>query len=1362
MPSREPPATGTPESAPPPDAPVASPAEADAPTRGRRRRKRAGRFRRWVVRPLVWSLALLAIVLLVVQILLDAPWTRERARRLIATRLTELLQRPVEIDEIEFEVLPLSVVVRGFTIAGPSPGDPPFVHVPWASIEADLDALQQRRLHLQEVRVDRPSVVLEFFPDGSNNYPKRRRDGPRRRGPRTFEVWIDRIEIDDGEFGLDQDRIRLSIASDDARVRFRGLGDLRVGGQLVSQQVVLRLPDARPITLAFSADAVVEAEHLEVTGSRITGPGVAVNADGTCDWTIGDRLDRKCLFQARGVGQGAVLDDLGYFRDLAGTFEFNGSFAWRPGTSGWRSRVRADRLVAWGRPIEDLDGSLVADRYGVRGVLDRARYADGSITGEVIYEQLEEGQPLTVDLDFEDLVFDTLLADQGIPSRGYASRADGKLLYRFARGQPEHGDGRAEVALGIDPGRYGVPFVSKALPLRIEAGVVRAESVSARSDRQSVLASGWYDLARDRGAFDYEIASADLPQLTPLLPLTDLDPVPLWLPTGGQGSLTGKLFLEPGAASTDLRLELDKVQTPSGRFASVDGDLQLDATAVASMRLVLGDGDEALLLEGRMPYAPTDDDPTELVFDAFRWPLDVVRPWLDFDLPIEGSISGRLHLTVGADASSGVLAASVAPAALVWTPGSEPWLSDLREVSGRLDWDRDRVRFQHLEIRAASGTAVGEGVYDWTSGEVDLGLRSAALEISRPPLSTFLPRQDLRGEVSVEARIAGPLERPRIDLEVAAEALAVGDKVLESRPSRLTLSSEDGTWQVEGRLLDMVTVHGGGLLDRRRADLSVELDGSDLAGLIDLLFENPPADVGGTFRGTLQVAGSPPEVALTLESLRMETGGRVLENLEPVAVQVTPERLLLDSFYLGERATGSEFFLTGEMDWGAGRDPRSAELDLFLQSSMAASWLELVDFGLDLDGTFDLLARIRGSMEHLEIDGQGELHDGRLTMGSFPYPIDEIDGVVSIYPGSVVLDRLTGRFAGGRIELEGVAALAAYELVSYRLRARGEGLRMLYPEGWTVHGDTELTLRSTDDGHLVDGRAQLDQLEYRDDVRFDFAELMRGFLRRQRLEVEPADSLLSAIELNVDVEAPAALRVRNNLADLTGSADLTLRGDLAQPLLYGAIDVDPGGTVVYNSTEFEVERGRVDFVNPFRFDPEVDLVLSTRVRDFDISLDLSGTFERFETRFSSEPPLPDLEVFRLLATGDVTPQTTVLEPRLADTRIADRREAESTSAATFLYGQAAAVIGERFNTLFGFDKFRIDPLTGSGDNLSKTRLTVGKRVSKDFFVTYSLDPSSTEEPRWQVEWQVSPGFVLVLTQNGDSTYSADARWESSF
>lgn len=101
-------------------------------------------------------------------------------------------------------------------------------------------------------------------------------------------------------------------------------------------------------------------------------------------------------------------------------------------------------------------------------------------------------------------------------------------------------------------------------------------------------------------------------------------------------------------------------------------------------------------------------------------------------------------------------------------------------------------------------------------------------------------------------------------------------------------------------------------------------------------------------------------------------------------------------------------------------------------------------------------------------------------------------------------------------------------------------------------------------------------------------------------------------------------------------------------------------------------------------------------------------------------------------------------------------------ATGLLYGQAASLISERTSNLFGFDRVRLEPLTTSSGDLSAARVTVGKQVSRDVFLTYSYDPSTTEEQVIQVEWVFMEGTTLVLTQDGDGSYSADVRWERTF
>jgi translocation and assembly module TamB len=210
-------------------------------------------------------------------------------------------------------------------------------------------------------------------------------------------------------------------------------------------------------------------------------------------------------------------------------------------------------------------------------------------------------------------------------------------------------------------------------------------------------------------------------------------------------------------------------------------------------------------------------------------------------------------------------------------------------------------------------------------------------------------------------------------------------------------------------------------------------------------------------------------------------------------------------------------------------------------------------------------------------------------------------------------------------------------------------------------------------------------------------------------------------------------------------------------VLFGRVELDPGGRLIYADNEYEVERGLLTFNNAYRIDPVIDLVARTEVRNYDINLSLSGTLERFNTQFSSEEGLADLEILALLATGQELPG----EGRL---RAPGERTESDVRASALLAGQAASLVSSRVNTLFGFDRFRIDPQPNpSGGAIGGIRLTVGKRISRDLFVTYTTNPSSSEEYVVRVEWQLSDRVLLVLTRDGkEDTFALDAEWETRF
>ena len=91
-------------------------------------RRRPGAVRRWVVRPLVWSLALLALLVVAAVLLLRSAFLRERAAALLVARLQEYLGRQVEVGRVEAGLLPLELVIHDLVVPGESVPARPLAH----------------------------------------------------------------------------------------------------------------------------------------------------------------------------------------------------------------------------------------------------------------------------------------------------------------------------------------------------------------------------------------------------------------------------------------------------------------------------------------------------------------------------------------------------------------------------------------------------------------------------------------------------------------------------------------------------------------------------------------------------------------------------------------------------------------------------------------------------------------------------------------------------------------------------------------------------------------------------------------------------------------------------------------------------------------------------------------------------------------------------------------------------------------------------------------------------------------------------------------------------------------------------------
>jgi hypothetical protein len=315
-----------------------------------------------------------------------------------------------------------------------------------------------------------------------------------------------------------------------------------------------------------------------------------------------------------------------------------------------------------------------------------------------------------------------------------------------------------------------------------------------------------------------------------------------------------------------------------------------------------------------------------------------------------------------------------------------------------------------------------------------------------------------------------------------------------------------------------------------------------------------------------------------------------------------------------------------------------------------------------------------------------------------------------------------------------------------------------YPEGMRSTVDADLTLRGPYTGPTLGGTVTV-----RDAVwskRF----LTGADLTALRSAAAPAAATVEStlpILYDVHVIVPGTFRIRNNAADIVANADLTLQGTYDRPALAGRMDLR--GTMIFESNRYRLIRGTVDFFNPTRIEPWLDLEAETRVRvpgqTYRVSFTAAGTPDHLNLQFSSDPPLPSIDVIGLMFGQLVDPQTAEIRALRAPQRTEE--ELIRSVGERLLLSPLSAPVSRAVETALGIDTVSFTPLLSQSlESLSPTaRLTIGKRISSRAYLTFSrgLGSSSQRDQIILVEYDASDRVAWILTQNENGTYSLDFR-----
>ena len=278
----------------------------------------------------------------------------------------------------------------------------------------------------------------------------------------------------------------------------------------------------------------------------------------------------------------------------------------------------------------------------------------------------------------------------------------------------------------------------------------------------------------------------------------------------------------------------------------------------------------------------------------------------------------------------------------------------------------------------------------------------------------------------------------------------------------------------------------------------------------------------------------------------------------------------------------------------------------------------------EIEGTLDLSLRASGTLAAPAFVGDGAIHRGNLLLRDRPETLHDIEARLVFSTQGVQVRDATAAMGGGRLQAQGDIALQGWQPGAYRFKLQAKDVSVGPIEGFSSAWDADLELSGiTREAQLI-GRARLVRGAYRRDL----SVLSLVLSPAQAAAVDPGTPLRLRIRVDLDDN----LVVRSRTADLRAGGVLTIEGTTARPVVFGLVE-SRDGRINFRGRDWSVTGITVRFADPRRLDPFLDVLATSRIAEYDVTMQVTGPLSNITVRFSSTPRLSQNDLLSLVAFG---------------------------------------------------------------------------------------------------------------------------------
>jgi translocation and assembly module TamB len=1300
-------------------------------------------------------------------------------RRLVAT-LEQMTGGWVELGSLHTVPFHLQMEVRDLTIHGrEQPGEVPYAHVNSLMAQMKIWSILRPDVGLDYVILDHPVIHIILYPDGSTNQPepKLKQVSTAKPVEQLFALSINRLEVRHGELIWGDQKIPLdfvasSVSADMSYALFRRTYD----GNILLGKADTALQNYRPFAWTAEAHFSLSRNRIELRSLKATSGRSHLQAkgqvqdfsqpdlsrtkiEGDYDATI-DLAEAAAIARRPGVVRGEVR---------RGEVRLTGHGSWSTQDFSSIGKVLLSNLDWRDAPVGVHNANLSA-QYALnpkRLVLSQiqGRVFGGSVAGDAEVTQWLNPQTASVAaktkesdrqvgavrLRLKDLSAAEIAAAFSTPSRPFhkiklAGLVSGNVDARW-KGSPRDAEAQlvADVVPPAKPSRAQLPITAHLQgAYRSGPDELQLDQLNASTRATQVRASGTFSSS---AALKLSVTTTDLSEWQPVFSAAGYGgPIPITLKghASFNGTATGKLSeitIAGNLQSQDFETLIPATSQTAERMVRWDAlraDIQLSPSVFVVRNGTLNRDPDSLKFDFHLHLFErqfTDASAFQAHLDTQNADLAGILALLGYAYPVTGTTD--VHLQV-----AGTRADPRGQGHIVLRDGTvygEP----IEHFSSALDFTGGEIGLKGIELKHYEATVTGGAAYNPTSQAFRFNLTGTNFDLARIA-------QLQNGHVAVNgladfsASGSGTLQAPGINAAIHVRDLAfdqerAGDFTINaiSHGAEVQITGQSQFEQAELKVDGNVQARGDWLADVYFRFRQLDVDSLLRVYIRDGVTGHSRADgevhlVGPLRRPReLQVTARLDGVDAGIEDVRLHNDG-------PVRFSIANQTLKIDQFHLvGDdtdiSATGT-VHLTGERT-----------LDVRAQGRVNLKLIETFNPDFTSSGVVTVDLSLSGAFAKPVTQGRVRIDHGAIAYIDLPSALSDINGSLIFNQDRLQIESLTAHTGGGLVTFGGYATDRGGKL-SFDLTVQGQDVRLRYPPGISSTANADLHFVGGSSGSTLSGDITVMKLAMTPG--FDFGAYLD---RSQASALPPTNRLLNRIRLDVHIVTTPELQMQTSSVRLSGDADLHLRGTAGKPVILGRADIIEG-EVYFNGTKYSLERGDVTFINPVTTTPVLDLQATTRIRDYDVTLNLNGQIDRPNVTYRSEPPLPTSDIIGLLAFGQTSEESAQLNQ--------SQSAFNSETSSAILSAALNATVSNRVQKLFGVSRIKVDPqglTTETSPTQTGPAVTIEQQVQNNLTLTYTTNVAQASQQIIQVEYNLTRNVSIVAVRDQNGVVSFDVR-----